>query len=217
MIILRLILLGPPGAGKGTQASVIIKEYNIPHISTGDIFRANIKEGTELGKKAKEYMDKGLLVPDELVVSIVKDRLTEDDCKEGFLLDGFPRTVNQGEALDEELKQMSLELDKVININVEKEVLIQRAIGRRICRDCGATYHVKFNPPKKEGICDVCGGELFQRDDDKVETVGKRIKVYHEQTEPLIDYYTKKGLILNVDGTKPIDAIFEEISEALQG
>lgn len=216
MIILRLILLGPPGAGKGTQASVITKKYNIPHISTGDIFRANIKEGTELGKKAKEYMDKGLLVPDELVVSIAKDRITEEDCKDGFLLDGFPRTLNQGEALDQELKELSLELDKVININVEKEVLIQRATGRRVCKDCGATYHIEFNRPKKEGICDLCGGELLQRVDDKVETVEKRIEVYHEQTAPLIDYYTEKGLILNVDGTKPIDEIFQSISEALQ-
>lgn len=214
--MMRLILLGPPGAGKGTQASVITKKFNIPHISTGDIFRANIKEGTELGKKAKGYMDKGLLVPDELVVTIAKDRITKDDCRDGFLLDGFPRTVNQGEALDEELKKMSIQLDKVINIDVEKEVLIQRATGRRVCKDCGATYHVEFNCPKEEGICDLCGGKLLQRDDDKVETVENRIKVYHEQTEPLIDYYTKKGLILNVDGTKPIDEIFQEITKALE-
>ncbi|NLJ77944.1 MAG: adenylate kinase [Tissierellia bacterium] len=214
---MRLILLGPPGAGKGTQASVIVKEYNIPHISTGDIFRDNIKRDTELGKRAKEYMDKGLLVPDELVVSIVKDRIAEDDCRDGFLLDGFPRTINQGEALDAELEQMSLELDKVVNIDVGVEILIQRAIGRRVCRDCGATYHVEFSPPRTDGICDICNGELFQRDDDKVETVKRRIEVYNEQTEPLIDYYTKKGLVLNVDGTKPIDEIFEKISKSLMG
>ena len=187
---MRLILLGPPGAGKGTQASAIVKKYSIPHISTGDIFRSNIKMGTELGKGAKKYMDKGLLVPDDLVIAIVKDRLTEDDCKEGFLLDGFPRTVNQGEALDRELSQMSVKLDKVINIDVGKEVLIERAIGRRICKDCGATYHIKFNPSKKEGVCDICGGQLLQRDDDTKETVEKRIEVYLKQTKPLIDYYT---------------------------
>ncbi|HHV38238.1 MAG TPA: adenylate kinase [Tepidimicrobium sp.] len=214
---MRLVLLGPPGAGKGTQASVIVREYNIPHISTGDIFRDNIKRGTELGKKAKEYMDKGLLVPDDLVVSIVRDRIAEADCKGGFLLDGFPRTVSQGEALDEELERISLGLDKVINIDVEKEILLQRAMGRRVCRDCGATYHVEFSPPKEEGICDTCNGELFQREDDKVETVEQRIKVYNEQTEPLIDYYTRKGLILNVDGSKSIDEIFEKISQSLQG
>ena len=216
MIILRLVLLGPPGAGKGTQASAIVKKYNIPHISTGDIFRANIKMGTELGKKAKEYMDKGLLVPDDLVVSIVRERLTEDDCKEGFLLDGFPRTVNQGEALDIELENMGLKLDKVVNIDVEKDTLIQRAIGRRICKDCGATYHIDFNPPKEEGICNLCQGGLFQRDDDKKETVEKRIEVYQNQTKPLIDYYTEKRLILNVDGTKSIDIVFEEIIKALE-
>lgn len=214
---MRLVLLGPPGAGKGTQASAIVKKYNIPHISTGDIFRENIKQGTELGKRAKEYIDKGLLVPDDIVVSIVKDRILEKDCKNGFLLDGFPRTLNQGEALDDELSQMNLKLDKVININVEKEVLIERTIGRRICKDCGATYHIKFNPPVKEGICDNCGGKLYQRDDDTQETVEKRIEVYQKQTKPLIDYYTKKGLILNVDGTKKISEIFDEIVEALEG
>lgn len=214
---MRLVLLGPPGAGKGTQASAIVKKYNIPHISTGDIFRENIKQGTELGKKAKEYMDKGLLVPDDLVVSIVKDRILEEDCKAGFLLDGFPRTVNQGEALDDELSQMNLKLDKVINIEVEKEVLIERAIGRRICKNCSATYHIKFNLPKKEGICDICGGKLYQRDDDTRETVEKRIEVYQKQTKPLIDYYVEKGLILNVDGTKPIDELFKEIVKVLEG
>ncbi len=212
---MRLVLLGPPGAGKGTQASAIVKKYNIPHISTGDIFRTNIKEGTELGKKAKEYMDKGLLVPDDVVVSIVKDRLTKEDCKEGFLLDGFPRTVNQADALDKELSQMGIKLDKVVNIDANKEILITRAIGRRICRECGATYHIKFNPSKVENVCDIEGGQLFQRDDDKEETVAKRIEVYLKETQPLIDYYKEKGLILNVDGTKPINEIFEEIVKAL--
>lgn len=162
-------------------------------------------------------MNKGLLVPDELVVSIVKDRLTKEDCKNGFLLDGFPRTVNQAEALDKELKDMNIKLDKVINIEVGKEILIERAIGRRICKNCGATYHVKFNPPKAENICDKCGGELYQRDDDKVETVEKRIKVYHEQTQPLIDYYKDKGLLLNLDGTKSIEEVFNEIVASLEG
>lgn len=212
---MRLVLLGPPGAGKGTQASAIVKKYNIPHISTGDIFRANIKEGTELGKKAKEYMDKGLLVPDELVVDLVKDRLNQKDCSEGFLLDGFPRTVKQAEALDAELLSMGIGLDRVINIDADSKILIERAIGRRVCKECGATYHIKFNPPKNEGICDNDNMTLFQRDDDVEETVATRINVYFEQTQPLIDYYQQKGLILNIDGTKPIDDIFETIVEAL--
>ncbi|WP_069650756.1 adenylate kinase [Caloranaerobacter ferrireducens] len=212
---MRLILLGPPGAGKGTQASGIVKKYNIPHISTGDIFRKNIKEGTELGKKAKEYMDKGLLVPDDIVVAIVKDRLTESDCKDGFLLDGFPRTVAQADALEAELKNLNMQLDKVINIEVDKEALIERAVGRRICKECGATFHIKFNPPKQEGICDVCGGQLYQRKDDTVETVTKRIEVYLEQTKPLIDYYKDKGILANIDGMQSIDKVFEDIVKAL--
>jgi adenylate kinase len=215
MIQLRLILLGPPGAGKGTQASAIVEKYNIPHISTGDIFRANIKEKTELGKQVEEYLNKGLLVPDELVVSIVKDRISKEDCKNGFLLDGFPRTVAQAEALDEELKNMSLKIDRVINIEADKDLLIERIIGRRICRDCGATYHIKFSPTKQAGICDKCGGELYQREDDKLETVEKRIEVYTEQTKPLIDYYAKKGLLLNVDGTKDKKEVFEDIVKSL--
>jgi len=202
--------------GKGTQASAIVIKYGIPHISTGDIFRANIKEGTALGIEAKEYMDKGLLVPDELVVSIVKDRLSKDDCKEGFLLDGFPRTIEQAEVLDKELNSMDIKLNKVVNIYADKEVLIERAIGRRICRTCGATYHVNFNPPKVENICDLDGGELFQRDDDNRDTVATRIEVYEEQTAPLIDYYEKKGIILNIDGTRPIDVTFETIVNALE-
>lgn len=215
MMLLRLILLGPPGAGKGTQAVNIVKKYNIPHISTGDMFRKNIKEGTDLGIKAKEYMDKGLLVPDDLVVAIVKDRLTENDCKEGFLLDGFPRTVNQADTLDVELKSLNYELDNVINIDVSKEELIERAVGRRVCKDCGATYHIKFNLPKVENVCDVCGGELIQRKDDTVETVTKRIEVYLEQTEPLIDYYEKKGILINIDGKQDIVKVFEDIVKSL--
>lgn len=212
---MRLILLGPPGAGKGTQASAIVEKYNIPHISTGDIFRANIKEKTELGKQVEEYLNKGLLVPDELVVSIVKDRISKEDCKNGFLLDGFPRTVAQAEALDEELKNMSLKIDRVINIEADKDLLIERIIGRRICKDCGATYHIKFSPTKQAGICDKCGGELYQREDDKLETVEKRIEVYTEQTKPLIDYYAQKGLLLNVDGTKDKKEVFEDIVKSL--
>ena len=212
---MRLVLLGPPGAGKGTQASAIVKKYNIPHISTGDIFRANIKEGTDLGKKAKEYMDKGLLVPDELVVSLVEDRLNKADCDNGFLLDGFPRTVYQAEALDSVLSSKGIKLDRVVNIEADSKVLIERAIGRRICKECGATYHIKFHPPKVEGKCDNDGTSLFQRDDDVEETVATRIKVYLEQTKPLIDYYNQKGLILNIDGTKPIDEIFNQIVEEL--
>jgi adenylate kinase len=212
---MRLVLLGPPGVGKGTQASAIVSKYKIPHISTGDIFRANIKEGTELGKEAKSYMDKGLLVPDEVVVSIVKDRLTKDDCKEGFLLDGFPRTLEQADALDKELSKLGIKLDKVVNIDADKEILVKRAIGRRICKSCGATYHIEFNPPKVDNICDLDGGELYQRDDDIVETVSTRIEVYTNQTKPLIKYYEEKGIILNVDGTRPIDETFDTIVKAL--
>lgn len=213
---MRLILLGPPGVGKGTQASAIVEKYNVPHISTGDIFRANIKEGTELGKEAKEYMNKGLLVPDELVISIVKDRLTKEDCRSGFLLDGFPRTVAQAQVLDIELEKMGIELDKVVNIDADKDTLIQRATGRRICKTCGATYHIKNRQSKTEGICDIDGGELYQRDDDKKETVATRIGVYLAQTQPLIDYYKARELILDIDGTKPIEEIFQTIVKALE-
>lgn len=213
---MRLILLGPPGAGKGTQASGIINKYNIPHISTGDIFRKNIKEGTKLGKKAKEYMDQGLLVPDDLVVDLVRDRLTEDDCIKGFLLDGFPRTVVQAEALDIELNNLGWSLDKVINIEVSKDVLVERAVGRRICKDCGATYHIKFNPSTIPGKCDVCGGELYQRDDDNEETVSKRIEVYQNQTSPLISYYNENHILANINGQKDIDKVLDDIVEVLE-
>lgn len=212
---MKLILLGPPGAGKGTQAANIVKQYHAVHISTGDIFRKNIKENTELGKKAKDYMDKGLLVPDELVVELVADRLKQDDVKNGFLLDGFPRTVNQAEALDKVLETLNGKIDKVINIQVDKSKLVARAVGRRICKNCGATYHVKFNPSKEAGICDLCQGELFQRSDDVEETVEKRIEVYLNETQPLIDYYTKANNIVTIDGDTGIDTVFNDIKMAL--
>lgn len=213
---MKIVLLGPPGAGKGTQAVRLVEKYNIPHISTGDIFRKNLKEKTKLGLKAKEYMDKGLLVPDELVVDIVKSRLMEDDCKEGFLLDGFPRTVEQADALEAELNKLGLKLDGVINIEVKDEILIDRLTGRLVCRKCGATYHSKFNKPKQEDVCDVCGGELYTRDDDKVETVKNRLDVYKNQTQPLIDYYTKKGMLKTIDGEADTDTVFAKICEALE-
>lgn len=212
---MRVIFLGPPGAGKGTQAVKIAKEYNIPHISTGDIFRKNIKNETELGKKAKEYIDKGDLVPDKLVVSIVADRLKEDDAKDGYLLDGFPRTLKQAKALDEVLENMGTKLDVVINIEVDLSVLIKRITGRRICKDCGETYHIDFNPSKKEGVCDKCGGKLYQREDDNAETVKNRIDVYNKQTAPLIDYYSKVDLIETIDGENSIDKVTKEIIESI--
>ena len=213
---MRAILLGPPGAGKGTQAETIVNEFSIPHISTGDIFRKNIKEGTALGKKAKEFMDQGKLVPDDLTVELVKDRLLQDDCKNGFLLDGFPRTIYQADALEDALKSMGKALDYVINIMVRKELLVERAVGRRICKDCGQTYHMSFNKPSKEGVCDNCGGVLLQRKDDTEETVENRINVYQEQTEPLIDYYTQKGIIVNIDGEKPIARVGKDIIAELR-
>lgn len=214
---MRLILLGPPGAGKGTQAAGIVKTFNIPHISTGDIFRKNLKEGTELGTRAKSFMDKGLLVPDELVVEIVQDRLKEEDCKPGFLLDGFPRTRVQAEKLDEVLGNMDVRMDYVINIDVDKKILIERAVGRRICRSCGATFHVAFNPPIKESVCDLCGGELYQRSDDNEDTVSKRIQVYLDQTAPLIGYYSQKGILVDIDGEQDIDNVFKDIEKVLRG
>ena len=192
---MKIIMLGAPGAGKGTQAKKIAEKYQIPHISTGDIFRANIKNGTELGKKAKTYMDQGLLVPDELVCDLVVDRVKQEDCKNGYILDGFPRTIPQAESLDEALGQMGESLDYAINVDVPDEHIVNRMSGRRACVGCGATYHMVYAPTKKEGVCDVCGAELILRDDDKPETVQKRLSVYHEQTQPLIDYYKGKGIL----------------------
>ncbi len=212
---MKLIMLGAPGAGKGTQAKKIAEKYGIPHISTGDIFRANIKNNRELGKKAKEYMDKGLLVPDELVVDLVVDRLTKEDAKKGYVLDGFPRTIPQAEALTNALKEKNEEIDYAVNVEVADEVIINRMSGRRACVACGGTYHVEFNPTKKDGVCDACGGELILRDDDKPETVKRRLEVYHEQTQPLIDYYTKAGKVVEVDGTLEMNEVFDAIVKIL--
>lgn len=212
---MRIILLGPPGAGKGTQAAGIVEKYKIPHISTGDIFRKNIKEGTELGKKAKGFIDQGLLVPDELTVGLVTDRISQADCEKGFMLDGFPRNVAQAQHLDEYLKEVGMSLDTVVNIEVDKDILVGRAVGRRICKACGATYHVEFNPPKVDGVCDVCGGELYQRADDNEETVSKRIQVYLDETKPLVNYYSKEGIIANINGEQSIDKVFSDIVDAL--
>ena len=208
---MNLILLGPPGAGKGTQAAKIVEKYNIPHISTGDIFRENIKNGTELGKKAKEYMEKGQLVPDELVVEIATDRLTKDDCKDGFLLDGFPRTVFQAEELDKFMEARGSKIDHVLDIDVDRDELMRRLTGRRVCKQCGASFHVVNIPPKKEGICDVCGNELVQRADDNEETAANRIEVYNNETKPLIDYYENAGNISHLDGTIGLENLFAEI------
>ena len=213
--MLRTILLGPPVAGKGTQAVKIVVKYGIPHISTGDIFRENIKKGTELGKKAQEYMNKGELVPDDLVIAIATARLLEDDCKNGFLLDGFPRTVYQAEKLDEFLEAHNSKIDKVVDISVGKEELMIRLTGRRVCKKCGASYHIVNIPPKKEGVCDICGGPLIQRDDDNAETAANRIEVYEEQTRPLVDYYKKAGNLVLIDGTTGLENVFADIVRAL--
>ena len=207
---MKIIMLGAPGAGKGTQAKKIAAKYGIPHISTGDIFRANIKEGTELGKKAKTYMDQGLLVPDELVVDLVVDRLHQDDCKKGYVLDGFPRTIPQAESLDAALEKTGEKMEYAIDVNI-----VNRMGGRRACVGCGATYHIVYNPTKVEGICDACGEKLILRDDDKPETVQKRLGVYHEQTQPLIDYYTKAGILKEVDGTVDMEEVFQNIVQIL--
>jgi adenylate kinase len=212
---MKLILLGAPGAGKGTQAKMLAKKYDIPHISTGDIFRANIKNETELGKEAKGYMDQGLLVPDELVVALVADRLQEDDAQEGFILDGFPRTIPQAEHLDKTLDEMGTKIDHVIDVDCPDANIVKRLSGRRACIKCGATYHTEHLKPKVEGICDVCGSELVLRDDDKPETVIKRLQVYHEQTQPLIEYYKDKNVLVSVDGKLPIEDTFEIIVDIL--
>lgn len=212
---MRIIMLGAPGAGKGTQAKKIAEKYGIPHISTGDIFRANIKNGTELGKKAKAYMDQGMLVPDELTVSLVMKRFQEPDAENGYVLDGFPRTIPQAESLDAALKECGSKIDYAVNVDVPDEAIIQRMSGRRACVKCGATYHLQFAPPKQNGICDTCGETLILRDDDKPETVKKRLAVYHEQTQPLIDYYAKKNVLKEVDGTQGLEDVFREITAIL--
>ncbi|WP_045517298.1 adenylate kinase [Clostridium sporogenes] len=212
---MRVILLGPPGAGKGTQAKLISEKFSIPHISTGDIFRANIKEKTPLGIEAKRYIDNGQLVPDEVTIGIVKDRLKKDDCDNGFLLDGFPRTVAQAEALDEFLKGINKDLDVALLIKVPEEFILERMTGRRVCTSCGASYHIRFNPPKIEGKCDICDNELIQRKDDTEATVKERLEVYSKQTYPLINYYKDNGIISEVNGTESIDEVFGNISNIL--
>lgn len=208
---MKIVMLGAPGAGKGTQAKMISDKYGIPHVSTGDIFRANIKEGTELGKEAKSYMDKGQLVPDELTVKILLDRVANEDCKNGYVLDGFPRTIPQAEVLEEALNKLNDRIDFAINVEVPDENIVKRMGGRRACLSCGATYHMVHIPPKTEGICDRCAKELVLRDDDKAETVQKRLDVYHEQTKPLIDFYGKKGVLKEVDGTAEMKDVFAAI------
>lgn len=208
---MKIIMLGAPGAGKGTQAKKIAEKYHIPHISTGDIFRANIKGGTELGMKAKAFMDQGQLVPDEITIGMLMDRIKEDDCANGYVLDGFPRTIPQAESLTKALADMGDKIDYAVNVDVPDESIVTRMSGRRACLKCGATYHIKYNAPKKEGICDTCGEALVLRDDDKPETVQKRLAVYHEQTQPLIDYYKKEGCLAEVDGTKNLEEVFQDI------
>ncbi len=213
---MNLILLGPPGSGKGTQAKLIVEKYGIPQISTGDMLREAVAKGTELGKEAKKYMDAGQLVPDEVVIGIVKERLQQPDCEKGFILDGFPRTIPQAEALDKILEELGKKIDAVINIQVPEEEVVKRIVNRRTCKNCGAVYHLIYNPPKEDNKCDKCGGELYQRDDDKEEVVRQRYKVYKEQTEPLVEYYAKKGVLYNIDGTKNIEEVFAEIDKILQ-
>ncbi len=212
---MKIIMLGAPGAGKGTQAKLIAEKYRIPHISTGDIFRANIKNGTELGREAKKYMDQGLLVPDELTVKILLDRVSQEDCGNGYVLDGFPRTIPQAQVLEEALNKLGEKIDYAIDVDVPDENIVRRMSGRRACLKCGATYHLEHIPPKKEGVCDVCGSNLVLRDDDQPETVKNRLKVYHEQTQPLIDFYTKKGVLRTVDGTQDMQDVFRMITEIL--
>lgn len=213
---MNLVFLGPPGAGKGTQAERISEKYGIAHISTGDIFRENIKKGTELGRKAKEYMDRGELVPDEVVIAIVREALSGEECARGFLLDGFPRTVAQADALEKMLEEIGRPLDRVVNLSVPDQVVVERLTARRTCRNCGRNYHLMFNPPKVDGVCDACGGELYQRDDDREETVRARLEEYRRKTQPLIDYYREKGLLVEVAGDGGIDEVTEAIQDALQ-
>jgi adenylate kinase len=213
----NILFMGPPGAGKGTQAEVIVKEFGIPHISTGDAFRLAIKQGTPIGLKAKEYMDQGLLVPDDVTIGIVEERLQQPDCREGFLLDGFPRTLSQAEALDGILDRLNSGLDHVINLKVDRNKLLARLTGRRLCKNCGATYHVVFNPPKQEGICDKCGGELYQRSDDNEESVGTRLDEYINKTAPLLTFYENKALLRQMDGEQDIDQVSQQIVSLLRG
>jgi len=213
---MKIIMLGAPGAGKGTQAQMIAEKYNLPHVSTGDIFRANIKNGTELGREAKGYMDRGVLVPDELTVRILLDRVAQEDCKNGYILDGFPRNIPQAEVLDKELEKLGDKIDVAIDMEVPDESIIRRMAGRRACAGCGATYHIENVPPKKEGICDKCGEALILRDDDREETVKNRLNVYHEQTQPLIEFYTKKGILKTVDGTQDMMDVFKAITDILE-
>ena len=212
---MKLIMLGAPGAGKGTQAKKISAKYEIPHISTGDIFRANIKGGTELGMKAKAFMDQGQLVPEEITIGMLLDRIKEDDCKNGYVLDGFPRTIPQAESLTKALTELGDKIDWAVNVDVPDENIISRMSGRRACLGCGQTYHIVYNAPKQEGVCDVCGETLVLRDDDKPETVKKRLEVYHEQTQPLIDYYRAAGVLAEVDGTKDLENVFQDIVKIL--
>ncbi|MEK5132625.1 adenylate kinase [Bacillus sp. FSL W8-0645] len=214
---MNLVLMGLPGAGKGTQAERIVDDYGIPHISTGDMFRAAMKEETQLGLEAKSFIDKGELVPDEVTIGIVRERLGKNDCEQGFLLDGFPRTVAQAEALEDILKDLGRTIDYVINIKVDKDALMERLTGRRICKNCGATYHLVFNPPAKENVCDKCGGELYQRADDNVETVSTRLEVNLKQTEPLLNFYSEKGYLANIDGAKHINDVYADIKDLLGG
>jgi len=212
---MNIILLGPPGAGKGTQAKMLVERYGIPQISTGDILRAAVKEGTKMGKEAKSYMDKGELVPDKVVIGIVEERIQQPDCDKGYMLDGFPRTVPQAEALDGMLNNLSSQIDHVVSIEVDNKELVKRLTGRRTCRDCGAGFHIMFDPPKQEGVCDKCGGELYQRDDDNVETVTSRLEVYAAQTLPLIDYYQAQDKVRSIDGVGEIKGIFGRITQVL--
>ncbi len=212
----KLLIMGPPGAGKGTQASSIVEKYNVPHISTGDMFRAAIKNGTKMGVLAKSYMDKGELVPDDVTIGIVRDRLAENDCKSnGFLLDGFPRNLEQAKSLDKILNELNYKLDSVIDVSVDSQILIDRIVGRRVCTKCGATFHVQFQKPKQDGKCDVCGSDLITRKDDTIETAGNRLDIYTKQTQPLLDYYEQQNLLLKVNGDQPVEKVFADLVSKL--